>query len=91
MIDVRKLATMSHIDDFECFKLSKLDASFKCETCMLEKMHRISNHDLVRATRRATRKRQRFHIDLVENDNIVQTSSDKRYVVIFIDDFIDYI
>ena len=57
MIDVRKLAIMSHIDDFECFKLSKLDANLKCEICMLNKIHKIFNHDLVRVTRRVTQKR----------------------------------
>ena len=71
MGDVRKLATMSHFDDSKCLKLSGLEASSKCELCMLIKMHRTSNHDLVRATRRVDRKGQRFHIDPVEGDNIV--------------------
>ena len=91
MNDVRNLAIMSHFDDSKCFKLNEFEANFKCETCILIKMHKTFNHDLVRVTKRASRKRQRFHIDLVEDDNIMQTFNDKRYVVIFIDDFIDYI
>ena len=90
MSDVRKLAIMSHFDDSKCFKLSEFEANFKCELCMLIKMHKTFNHDLVRVIRRVDRKRQRFHIDLVEKSNIVQIFNDKRYVVIFIDDFIDY-
>ena len=91
MSDVRNLAIMSHFDDSKCFKLNELETNFKCEICMLIKMHKTFNYDLVRVIKRANRKRQRSHINLVENDNIVQTFNDKLYIVIFIDDFIDYI
>ncbi len=71
MIDVRKLVVMSHFDEFDCNKLSKLEADFKCETCMLKKMHRFFNSEFVRVNKRITRKNQRFHTDLVDDENIV--------------------
>ena len=76
-------------DDFECNRLSQFEQG-KCEACMLNKMHRTSNYNLVRLQRKTTRKSQRFHVDLVDEKNIIIISFDKRYIIIIIDDYIDY-
>ena len=53
-------------------------------------MHRTSNHQPVRAIRRANRPGQRFHTDLAGDEKIVLTPKGKRYAIIFVDDFSDY-
>ena len=67
--DVRNLAIMSHFDDSKCFKLNEFEANFKCEMCILIKMHKTFNYNFVRIIKRENREKQRFHIDLVKNDN----------------------
>ena len=81
---------MNFIDDDECNKVEKMNSIHKCEICVLKKMHRTSNHQPVRAVRRIIRKDQRFHTDLAGDDNIVKTSKDNRYAIIFVDDYTDF-
>ena len=84
---------MGLIDDSECFKLEKIDPQHgKCESCIMSKMHRTPNHKTVRTdpTKRATRKGQRFHTDLAGGGHIVRTPRDKRYAIVFVDDYTDY-
>ena len=89
MGDVRKLASWGLFDGSECNRLSQFEQG-KCEACMLGKMHRTPNHSPVRSQRRATRKGQRFHVDLAGGGNIIMTPSGKRYAIIIIDDYTDY-
>ena len=93
MKDVKKLVVISLFDVNECNKIEKLKFTKRCEVCMIDKQHRISNHKSVRANslKRINRKNQRFHIDLIEKKHIVKTSKSKRYVIIFVDDYTDYI
>ena len=92
--DVKKFATMNFIDDFECFKLEKIDSQHdKCESCIMNKMHRTSNHKTMKtnSTKRVTRKKQKFHTNLIEKNYIVRIFRDKRYTIIFVNDYIDYV
>ena len=85
MQNVKKLVNMSLISD------SESDFIEKCEACIMKKMHRKSNRQPVRASRRADRLNQRFHTDLADDEMIVLTSRGKRYAIIFVNDFSDYI
>ena len=93
MKNVKKLADMKLIDVNECNKSSDIESTDLCECCIMNKMHRTLNKKSMKidSSRRVTRKEQRIHIDLTEKEKITRTSRDKRYVIIFINDFIDYI
>lgn len=82
--DMKKLAIMGLI--------SKANRKMigRCEACMMKKMHRNPNHDLVWAIRRSDRPSQRFHTDLTDGGNIVLISKEKRYAIVFVNDFSDY-
>ena len=84
MQNVKKLVNMNLISD------SENDFIEKCEICIMKKMHRKSNRQPVRASRRADRSDQRFHTDLINDGMIVLTFKGKRYAIIFVDDFSDY-
>ena len=90
---MKKLSKMSFFDDKKCLKFEKQKFVDICEICIKKKMHRFSNHKSIKANskRRIIRKNQRFHVDLIENDNIIRISKKKRYVIVFVDDFIDFI
>ena len=90
MKNVKKLVVMSLFDVNECNKHEK--SNELCKSCTMSKMHRTSNRKSMRADsqRRITRKNQRIHIDLAEESKIIKTSRDKRYAIIFIDDFTNY-
>ena len=81
---------MNFIDDDGCNKVEKMNSIHKCEACVLEKMHRTSNHQSVRTVKRIIKKDQRFHTDLVGGDNIVKTFKGNRYAIIFVDDYTDF-
>ena len=57
----------------------------------MSKMYKFFNYDFVRVIRRTIRKNQRIYIDIVDEKNIIRISKSKRYVIMFIDDFIDFI
>ena len=63
-----------------------------CEFCIMSKMHKTSNKMSVKidSNRRINRKNQRIHTDLTDEEKIIRTSRDKRYAIIFINDFTDY-
>ena len=84
---------MKLIDVNECNKLFDTELIDLCECCIMSKMHRTFNKKSVKidSNRRTTRKEQRIHIDLTEKEKIIKTSRDKRYAIVFINDFIDYI
>ena len=90
MKNVKKFVVMNLFDVNECNKHEKSDEL--CESCTMNKMHKTSNRKSMRADsqRRITRKSQRIHIDLAEENKIVKTSRNKRYAIIFIDDFTNY-
>ena len=91
MKNVKKLAAMSLFDVEECNKHDESDEF--CENCTMSKMHKTSNKKSVKADshRRAIRKNQRIHIDLAEKNKIVKISRNKRYVIVFVDDYSNYI
>ena len=84
---------MKLIDVNKCNKSFDIKSIDLCECCIISKMHRTLNKKSVRvdSSRRAIRKKQRIHIDLTEKEKIIKTSRDKRYAIVFINDFIDYI
>lgn len=84
MQDVKKLTRINLISD------KNENPKGKCETCVMKKMHKKPNHQPVRINKRADRSNQRFHTDLASDDKIVLTSKDKRYAIIFVDNFSDY-
>ena len=92
MKNVKKLADIKLIDVNECNKSFDIESIDLCECCIMNKMHRTLNKNLVKidSSRRVTRERQRIHIDLIKKI-IIKISRDKRYAIIFINDFIDYI
>ena len=81
---------MSFIDDDECNKIEKMNSIHKCEICVLKKMHKIFNHQFVKTLKKIIKKNQKFHIDLIEDDNIVKTFKNNRYAIIFVDDYTDF-
>ena len=93
MKNVKKLVDMKLIDINECNKSFDIELIDLCECCIINKMHRTLNKKSMRIdlNRRTIRKEQRIHIDLTEEKKIKKTSRDKRYAIVFIDDFIDYI
>ena len=80
-----------NIDEYN--KAKKLNLEKKCEVCILNKQHRIFNYKKIRFNlkKKITRKKQRFHIDIADEENIIRIFKKMRYVIIFINDFIDYI
>ena len=93
MKNVKKFVVMNLFDVNECNKIEKLEFTKRCEVCMIDKQYRTFNHKSIRTNslKRIIRKDQRFHIDLIEEKHIVKTSKNKRYVIIFVDDYTDYI
>ena len=91
MKNVKKLAVMSFIDIKKC-NSHDFESIDLCESCIMSKMHRAFNKESVKtdSSRRVTRKNQRIHIDLAEEKKIILTSRGKRYVIIFVDDYIDF-
>ena len=85
MQNVKKLANINLISG------SESDFIEKCEACIMKKMHQKSNRQPVRTSRRADRSSQRFHTDLTNDEMIVLTPKGKRYAIIFVDDFSNYI
>ena len=85
MQNVKKLVNMNLISDNEN------DSIEKCEVCIMKKMHRKSNHQFVRISRRANRPNQKFHTNLADDEKIVLIFRDKRYAIIFVNDFSNYI
>ena len=85
MQNVKKLVNISLINDNES------DSIGKCEVCIMKKMHQKLNHQLVRASRRANRSSQRFHTNLADDEKIVLIFKNKRYAIIFVNDFSNYI
>ena len=93
MKNVKKFVDMKLIDVNECNKSLDIESIDLCECCIMNKMHRTFNKKSMKidSSRRITRKKQRIHTDLIEKEKITKTSRDKRYAIIFINDFIDYI
>ena len=93
MKNVKKLVVMNLFDVNECNKIKKLKFTKRCEICMIDKQHRIFNYKSMKTNslKRIIRKNQRFHIDLIEEEHIVKTSKNKRYVIIFVDNYTNYI
>ena len=85
MQNVKKLANMSLIND------SEKNFIEKCEICIMKKMHQKSNRQFVRTSRRANRLNQKFYTDLTDDKMIVLIFRNKRYAIIFVNDFSDYI
>ena len=88
MKNVKKLVAMSLIDS----KLETTKINDICELCVMSKMHKTLNKKSMRVDfqRRANRKSQRIHIDLIDDDKIVKTSRGKRYVIVFVNDYTNY-
>ena len=88
MKNVKKLVAMSLIDS----KLETTKINDICESCAMSKMHKTFNRKSMRvdSQRRANRKNQRIHIDLIDDDKIVKTSRGKRYVIVFVNDYTNY-
>ena len=85
MQNVKKLININLISNNEN------DFIEKYEICIMKKMHRKSNHQSVRINRRANRSSQRFHTNLIDDKKIVLISRNKRYAIIFVNDFSNYI
>lgn len=84
---------MNLIDVDECNKFEKLNSQKKCEVCIINKQHRTFNRNSIKTNsfRRIIRKNQRFHMNFAEKDRIVRTFKKKRYVIIIVNNYIDYI
>ena len=85
---------VSQLEFINLIKICRLDSNEVTifESCTINKMHRQINRQLIRfkLNRKATRKRQRIHIDLTDDDQIIRTSRSKQYVIIFVNDYTDY-
>ena len=57
----------------------------------MKKMHRKFNYQFVRINRRANQSNQRFHTNLINDKKIVLISKNKRYAIIFVNNFSNYI
>ena len=84
MQNVKKLIKMNLII------VSKNDTK-KCETSVMKKMHKSFNHQSMQIVRRADKSRQKFHTNLIDDENIVLIFRKKRYAIIFVNDFSNYI
>ena len=91
MKNVKKLINMKFINVDDCTNDTK--STNLCENCIMSKIHRSFNKKSMKidSNRRITLKNQRIYIDLIDEKKIIRTSRKKRYVIIFINDFIDYI
>ena len=84
MQNVKKLVNINLINDSENHFIEK------CEICIMKKMHRKFNRQLVQTSQRADRSNQKFHTNLVNDKMIVLTSKNKHYAIIFMNDFSNY-
>ena len=84
MQNVKKLINMNLISD------NKNDFIKKCKICIMKKMHWKSNHQSVRINQRANWSNQKFHTNLIDDEKIVLISKDKRYAIIFLNNFSNY-
>ncbi len=64
-------------------KFSDIINSF-CETCVLNKQHRVHNFSSI--THRSKISEKRLHSNLFERDNILSVVSEHKYEVVVIDD-----
>ena len=85
MQNIKKLIKMNLISDNEN------DFIKKCKICIMKKMHRKLNYQLIQINRRANRSYQKFHTNLTDDEKIVLTFKNKRYAIIFVNDFSNYI
>ena len=85
MQNVKKLINMNLISD------SENDFIEKCEICIMKKMHRKFNHRFVRINRRANWSNQKFYTNWTDDEKIVLIFKSKRYAIIFVNDFSNYI
>ena len=70
---------------------SKNDTKGTCKACVIKKMHKSFNHQSTRIVRRVDKSKQKFHTNLIDDKNIISIFREKRYAIIFVNDFSDYI
>ena len=63
----------------------------KCKIYILKKMHQKSNYLFVWTSGRANQTNQKFYINLINNKEIVLIFKNKRYPIIFVNNFLNYI
>ena len=89
MKNVKKLVVINLINN----KLETIKSDDICKFCVINKMYKTFNKISMKVDfqRWINRKSQRMYINLIDDDKIVKTSRDKRYVIVFVNNYMNYI